>query len=792
MFARAQGFFSELPPGTKPDIIARSIDVTSGTQLMNGTMGVEDEQISDVGVNLEAWEPSAEYLETALERHAKWLETDGKEGEPADLSNAVLVGAQLSNSNLSRATLNKADLSSADLSNADLRSAHMRRATLTNAILRNAVLTETKFTRSKLNDADLVGAQLDECSLFRADLSYSNLLEATLVNANLSQANLKGSDLVLSDLSQARLISADLSNADLTHANLENADLSHSNIVGALLANSNLQRANLQDAMFDNQNIQNSKMEEMDGEPRTKIKITSLLDADLTDSDLTNASLSTVTGLRSDKLAGADLTNAKLPEKIGTFEELSHVQETSKNARSVFIGLLAASAYSWLTIWTTTDAQLLPSSSTTALPIIQSKVPIAGFFHVAPIILLAMYIYFHLYLDRLWAGLSSLPAVLQDGRPLHQKVYPWLLNGVVRSHLPRLKDRRTLLSRVEYIITVVLAWWVVPLTLMAFWVRYLPRHEWGGTIIQLVLLVASIGTAIMLHRHTVRTLKRMPTKYRWKTPWTDWRTLQFALTLFTGLIFFGLSWGAVEGVRAKETKPTDLTTWVPKVFALFDFQVFANLRAQKLSTIEIDGKITGPRLRRINLQYADAQNVWLENSDLDRAMLRGANLSRSNLQGANLRYADLREANLSFANLKEANLRRALLQETDLSAAVLQGANLADAQIQGASLLGADLRQTIISWAQAQKARLNGAQLQGAKLTGIQLQGANLHNANLQGAELDEADLTGALAVTQAQLDQACGDKYTLLPAGLTIKPCPPRNPTTLPGQRHRNKFQSP
>ena len=35
------------------------------------------------------------------------------------------------------------------------------------------------------------------------------------------------------------------------------------------------------------------------------------------------------------------------------------------------------------------------------------------------------------------------------------------------------------------------------------------------------------------------------------------------------------------------------------------------------------------------------------------------------------------------------------------------------------------------------------------------------------------ADLSGATGLTQKQLDQACGDKETKLPEGLTIKPCP-------------------
>ena len=45
------------------------------------------------------------------------------------------------------------------------------------------------------------------------------------------------------------------------------------------------------------------------------------------------------------------------------------------------------------------------------LPVINTKVPVTGFFLFAPAILLALYVYLQLYLQRMWDGLASLPAV---------------------------------------------------------------------------------------------------------------------------------------------------------------------------------------------------------------------------------------------------------------------------------------------------------------------------------------------------------------------------------------------
>jgi hypothetical protein len=100
----------------------------------------------------------------------------------------------------------------------------------------------------------------------------------------------------------------------------------------------------------------------------------------------------------------------------------------------------------------------------------------------APLLLLCVYFYFHFYLQKLWEELGSLPAVLQDGRPLHAKVDPWLMNDLVRSHFIRLNTARPLLSYVQLWISVLLAWWVVPITMFLFWGRYLHLCALGASI----------------------------------------------------------------------------------------------------------------------------------------------------------------------------------------------------------------------------------------------------------------------------------------------------------------------
>ena len=63
-----------------------------------------------------------------------------------------------------------------------------------------------------------------------------------------------------------------------------------------------------------------------------------------------------------DKLAGANLSNAKLPDDIAKFEGLGHVTEISKHARTIFLAMIGGCVFSWLTIATTTDVALLTNS----------------------------------------------------------------------------------------------------------------------------------------------------------------------------------------------------------------------------------------------------------------------------------------------------------------------------------------------------------------------------------------------------------------------------------------------
>src|SRR5207302_7749231 len=126
-----------------------------------------------------------------------------------------------------------------------------------------------------------------------------------------------------------------------------------------------------------------------------------------------------------------------------------NVADASRSTQSLLTSILLACAYAWLTVASTTDAQLLNNAAppSSRLPILGTDIPLVRFYAVAPLLLLCLYVYFHLGLQRLWEELADLPAVFPDGRPLDKKAYPWLMNVLVRAHAARLKENRSHLSR---------------------------------------------------------------------------------------------------------------------------------------------------------------------------------------------------------------------------------------------------------------------------------------------------------------------------------------------------------
>jgi hypothetical protein len=110
-----------------------------------------------------------------------------------DLTQAYLIGANLTNAYLYSATLTHANLTNANLTNAYLYAAALTHATLTHANLTNAYLTNADLYSANQANADLTDAYLYSATLTGANLTHANLTNAYLRGTTLTGADLRGS-----------------------------------------------------------------------------------------------------------------------------------------------------------------------------------------------------------------------------------------------------------------------------------------------------------------------------------------------------------------------------------------------------------------------------------------------------------------------------------------------------------------------------------------------------------------------------------------------------------------------
>lgn len=193
---RLRGFGSlTSPPGDGPK--PRRVRFRPSLQLRKEIAEPEPiavaEGMDELGRFIESSTRLSEHIESILEAHAVWLDSNERSSHPADLSGR-------------------------DLNGVDLFGATLKWANLSGAIL--------------------PGAELGDSDLEHANLERANLEKASLAWCNLRCCNLKGACLRGSDLRSADLSGADLSNADLTGANLTGAVLKD-----AILTNTLLERA---------------------------------------------------------------------------------------------------------------------------------------------------------------------------------------------------------------------------------------------------------------------------------------------------------------------------------------------------------------------------------------------------------------------------------------------------------------------------------------------------------------------------------------------------------------------
>ena len=130
--------------------------------------------------------------------------------------------------------------------------------------------------------------------------------------------------------------------------------------------------------------------------------------------------------------------------------------------------------------------------------------------------------------------------------------------------------------------------------------------------------------------------------------------------------------------------------------------------------------------------------------------------------GASCAGCNLFQAALSGLEARGLNLARARLRQADLSLTVMNRTRFSNADLRDVDAYGGVFSGSSFTGANMTNASFVGAQLDGAAFSGATLTGVNFSGASLRRA-------TG---LTQARLNQACGDQATRLPGGLSIPRC--------------------
>jgi uncharacterized protein YjbI with pentapeptide repeats len=549
---------------------------------------------------------------------------------------------------------------------------------------------------------------------------------------------------------KADLCGINLAKADLTGVNLQGAHLHRMNLAGA-----DLSMANLRGASLVRSNLQNAN----------------LLGTELRGANLMGANLYGAEGLWFGRLGGTNLFDAILPESISAVDSSKAIGDATKIARWFYFLTVGASLLCCALIAFTTDVRLLLNASAVPSLRLGNVLPMTGLYLGGPLVLLAFSLRFHFLLLRLWGSIAALPAVFPDGQTL-EKDGPWYLMGLVRRHFRWQNDTKSAMTAFETVLSTVLAYWIVPATMLFFWVRYLPKQDFRGTLLHVLLITLSVATATSVPFVVSRVLR--PGDIRLPKSKNIIRMIlgTTRAALATGCLLFLFSLGVNRGLpfdrgTSANESPADVKRWASMVFQSVGYRPYADVTEASLSTPPPQGEawtdetvqeVAGARLNQMNLRFTRGYRAFLINAKLWRANLEGAYLSEADLRGANLREALLRSAILDraqvahavlvSANATGANFSAADMRFVDLSYGTFENAVLSNAKISGASLYAVNLRN-----AQLLRTDLSRTDMRDTKLEHAVLSFANLEQTDLSSAKLGEANLTGAILKGTILLD---------------------------------------
>lgn len=166
----------------------------------------------------------------------------------------------------------------------------------------------------------------------------------------------------------------------------------------------------------------------------------------------------------------------------------------------------------------------------------------------------------------------------------------------------------------------------------------------------------------------------------------------------------------------------------------------------------------GANLSETDLSLTDLRDSSLTGANLEKAALYRSSLAGSNAEKANFSRVEGYRADFGSVSASSASFVSAELQRANFSDARLDGADFQKAELGRANFAKATISNANFARANLSRVNLNQARFEGA----LDLTGAFLFLTRLEGLDLSQSK-----GLQQWQIDQACGDASTKLPAGL-------------------------
>src|SRR5215469_12802868 len=276
------------------------------------------------------------------------------------------------------------------------------------------------------------------------------------------------------------------------------------------------------------------------------------------------------------------------------------VEKCAETVNRGMLSLLAVALFCLLTTFGGADRSLVASDASIRLPFAEVPISFVGFLVVAPLLLIVLTVYLHVFYGY-WRQLDTIR--LAQGLT---ETYPTLF-GIDR--------------KIAHLLTAFIFYWLTPLVIAAIAWKALARYEWGLSLILLTFLV-TVGLVML---QAVRLGPGRPRRI---------------LITFVGAVGILMFAAASTGVLSRGFLQRRLS-----------------LPGADLTTVDLRwANLQGANLVGADLTNVDLQGASLTKASLARAKLTGADLARANLTAANLAEADFEKADHHRADLPRADL----------------------------------------------------------------------------------------------------------------------------------------